>query len=126
MRKLIINFFLFKVAILLFLILLPYGLVFSILFNLLCSNNLINYFSKIFLKLAVGVDQLGNVVCGTLFNYLFIKRHKTKNLFGDETETISSVLGKNLKTCSLTKTGLILVKLLNFLDKDHVIKYIKY
>lgn len=125
MRKLIINLLLFSISILLFSILLPFGLIFSILVNILLWEEFVNYFSKILLKLAVGIDQLGNVVCGVLFNYIFIKKENQNFLFGDEKETVSSVLGKNMRINNLTKIGIILVKILNFIDKDHVIKYIK-
>lgn len=39
--------------------------------------------------------------------------------FGREGETISSALGKNERDGTLTKKGKQLVKLLNWLDKDH-------
>lgn len=44
--------------------------------------------------------------------------------FGVEGETISSALGKNERDGTLTKRGKQLVKLLNWLDKDHCRKAI--
>lgn len=45
--------------------------------------------------------------------------------FGVVGETISSALGKNERDNTLTNYGKILVKILNFLDKDHCKKSIK-
>ena len=45
--------------------------------------------------------------------------------FGREGETISSALGKNQRDGTLTKKGKLLVKILDFLDKNHCIKSIK-
>ena len=49
---------------------------------------------------------------------------KTGYKFGVEGETISSALGKNERDGTLTKRGKQLVKLLNWLDKDHCRKAI--
>ena len=45
--------------------------------------------------------------------------------FGKENETISSALGKNERDKTLSKTGKLLVKILDFLDKNHCQKSIK-
>lgn len=45
--------------------------------------------------------------------------------FGRENETISSALGKNERDATLTRTGKLLVKILDFLDKNHCQKSIK-
>ena len=45
--------------------------------------------------------------------------------FGKTDETISSALGKNERDKTLTKTGKLLVKILNFLDKNHCQNSIK-
>ena len=44
--------------------------------------------------------------------------------FGRENETISSALGKNERDKTLSKKGKLLVKILDFLDKNHCIKSI--
>lgn len=46
-----------------------------------------------FFRIAVSIDQLGNVIGGPFFNHCAIKPEGDK--FGSEDETISSVLGKN-------------------------------
>ena len=45
---------------------------------------------------------------------------------GNINETISSVLGKNEYFGTLTKTGIALVKILNFIDKNHCAKSIDW
>lgn len=70
------------------------------------------------------VDILGNIVCADLFNLTLIK-HSGSYRFGVKTETISSVLGKNKLTNTLTRTGLLLANLLDFVDKNHCIKSIQ-
>lgn len=74
-------------------------------------------------NIARGIDQLGNVVCGRLFNLTLIK--KTGYKFGNEDETISSVIGKNKKTNTLTIAGYLLDLLLDKIDKNHSIDAIE-
>ena len=45
--------------------------------------------------------------------------------FGKENETISSALGKNERDNTLSKKGKLLVKILDFLDKNHCQKSMK-
>ncbi len=45
--------------------------------------------------------------------------------FGKENETISSALGKNERDKTLSKKGKLLVKILDFLDKNHCKKSMK-
>ena len=45
--------------------------------------------------------------------------------FGKENETISSALGKNERDNTLSKTGKLLVKILDFLDENHCENSIK-
>jgi len=71
---------------------------------------------------AVNLDKFGNREFRTLFNKTLInnKGHK----FGSIEETISSVLGKNQLTGTLTKCGLILVWILDKIENDHALKSI--
>lgn len=71
---------------------------------------------------AVTLDKLGNREFRTLFNLTLIKDSGYK--FGNFEETISSVLGKNERDETLSKTGKILVFILNKIDKDHCVKSI--
>lgn len=69
------------------------------------------------------MDQLGNVVCATLFNLVLIKTGTSK--FGDPDETISSVIGKAKLSNRLTFVGNALDFFLNLIDKNHSIKSIE-
>jgi hypothetical protein len=76
-----------------------------------------------FYQTALDIDRFGNRNFRTLLNNSLIKDSIHK--FGDPRETISSVLGKNERDETLTVTGVLLVKLLNAIDKDHCKKSIK-
>lgn len=71
---------------------------------------------------AINLDKFGNREFRTLFNKVLIneKGHR----FGNIEETISSVLGKNQLTGTLTKCGLILVWVLDKIENDHALKSI--
>jgi len=75
-------------------------------------------------KIALGIDQLGNVICDKLFNLTLIYPSSIYK-FGNEDETISSVIGKNKKTNTLTFAGRLLDWLLDIIDKNHSIKAIE-
>jgi hypothetical protein len=79
---------------------------------------------KYLYNIARGIDQLGNVVCGKLFNLTLIK-YTSIHKFGNEDETISSVIGKNKLANTLTISGHLLDKLLDIIDKNHSIKAIE-
>jgi len=76
--------------------------------------------SGYFKSSAVNLDKFGNREFRTLFNKTLATGHR----FGDINETISSVLGKNQLTGTLTKLGLVLVWILDKIDKDHCFKSI--
>ena len=75
--------------------------------------------SKYYFENALQVDVLGNVMCQFVFNWIFIKPNGYK--FGKRGETISSVLGKNLRDGSLTKLGYGVAMSLNFFQPNHCI-----
>jgi len=79
---------------------------------------------KYFYNIARAIDQLGNVVCGRLFNSTLIKYYSIYK-FGNEDETISSVIGKNKLANSLTFIGRLLYYFLELIDKNHSIKAIE-
>ena len=115
----------FIIAILLSLILLPIGFIWSTVeafWNRGWKSGW-NRVSEYFFDMALSIDQLGNVTCKELFNDTLIV-NSSKNRFGDPDETISSVLGKNKRDNTLTKPGKILSWILDKLDKNHVIKSI--
>jgi hypothetical protein len=79
---------------------------------------------KYLYNIALGIDQLGNVVCARLFNLTLIYQSSIHK-FGNEDETISSVIGKNKRTNTLTIIGHLLDTLLDAIDKNHSIDAIE-
>lgn len=104
------GFLLFLIAYILFL---PLSLI-----NFLVVKNKKGYFKSS----AINLDKFGNREFRTLLNKTLILESGYK--FGDIKETISGVLGKNQRDETLTKTGLILVWILDKLDKNHAQKSI--
>ena len=119
MRKFITNFLLMSVAVLLFSVLAPIGVLYGLgasFFQVKITEG----FKKIsgyFISIAVSVDQSGNVFCKELFNDVLIR--PKGHSFGNEDETISSVLGKNKISNTLTWVGRYLDRLLNLFEKNH-------
>lgn len=110
------NFLLLIIASFLFLIIAPIAIFYKLIF----SRELSDWFFRV----SVSLDQLGNVVGDELFNKVLIKKLGLSD-FGNEDETISSVLGKNYLANNLTKAGEILRRILYFLDKNHSVKAIE-
>ena len=77
-----------------------------------------------FRRLALSLDQLGNVIADDFFNWLLICDDHIAP-FGDEDETVSSVLGKNYLANNLTVLGKALRYLLHRIDPNHSVKSIE-
>ena len=75
------------------------------------------------MQIGTVLDQCGNVVGQHIFNNVLIVTNGYK--FGNVDETISSVIGKNQQTETLTIIGKILNWILNKIEKDHSIKSIE-
>lgn len=103
------------VAVILSIILFPIGFIISMFY----PNR-----KKHLYNIARGIDQLGNIVCGQLFNLTLIHSNSVYR-FGNEDETISSVIGKNKRTNTLTSLGRLLDSLLEIIDKNHSIDAIE-
>lgn len=88
------------------------------------GNGFLNI-AQYFREVAVGIDQLGNVICADLFNITLIKLKKGGYEFGNPDETISGVLGKNQLLETLSFTGKCLNSLLSLIEKDHSIRAIE-
>lgn len=86
-------------------------------------RKIVGYLDKSAGALALAIDHFGNTVCRDLFNAIFIKGNCHD--FGDIRETISSVLGRNYRYGTLTRTGRVLVAILDAIDPGHVTKAIK-
>lgn len=126
MKKLLHSLALLLVALALALVLLPLGLlrtVGEIWFRFFvpswnsASKKGLWYLGGIFRSVAIGIDQIGNSVCRDLFNRCLITSSWYK--FWKVQETISSVLGKNQETWTLTCLGRAVVWVLDWLDKNH-------
>jgi hypothetical protein len=74
-------------------------------------------------RVALSIDQTGNVVCGKLFDLTL--RTKDGYAFGEVDRTISYALGRNKLMNTLTKTGKALDKLLDIIDKEHTLNAVK-
>ena len=109
---------LFIIAIVLFILLFPIG----VITMLLPRRNWIDRTKKYLKGVAHSLDQTGNMVCERLFNYVLIK-HRIHR-FGNPDETISSVLGKNKQIDNLTRVGKSLDKILDKIDSNHSLKSI--
>lgn len=125
--KTLTNILLYLFAIVLSIILLPIGLAFAF-FKMMYRQQFKELPKRMaykFLKMAEGVDVYGNIVCAELFNSTLITK-EANQFFGNRKETISSVLGKNELTKTLTSTGTTINKILNFLDPGHTARNIDY
>lgn len=76
-----------------------------------------------FRSTAVSIDKFANREFRATWNK-YLKEEKGYK-FGNSEETISSALGKNKRDGTLSKTGKILDKILDFFDPNHSIKSIK-
>ena len=76
-----------------------------------------------FWRVALSIDQTGNVVCGKLFDLTLRKPNGYS--FGEVDRTISYALGRNKLMNTLTKTGKALDWVLDIIDKEHTINAVK-
>jgi hypothetical protein len=102
-------------------------ILFVIAYILYLPLSIINWFfvkekSGYFKSSAVNLDKFGNREFRTLLNKVLITDKGYR--FGNINETISSVLGKNQLTATLTNSGKILVWILDKIENDHALKSI--
>ena len=116
----LVSILLFLVAILLVILLTPLAIFVKIVISVWRGK-----FDHLWLRrLALSLDQLGNVIADDFFNWLLIRDDHIAP-FGDEDETVSSVLGKNYLADNLTVLGKALRCLLHRLDPNHSVKSIE-
>jgi hypothetical protein len=117
--------FLFIIAFILGSIFMALGMLYSIIRVWIRQTRKDGYksFNDYFTRMARSIDQMGNVACQHLFNDILIKKGGYR--FGNEDETISSVLGKNQLTNTLTWLGRRLNGLLHWMDRNHSINSIE-
>ncbi len=78
------------------------------------------------MELALVLDEAGNVVMQHLLNDILLLKKRDTYYFGNKIETISSVIGKNELTSTLTGLGKALNAFLNFIDQGHSLNSIIY
>ncbi|HLT51329.1 MAG TPA: hypothetical protein VKZ93_05195 [Arenibacter sp.] len=118
----LIGILLFLISVLLFVLTVPFGFLYGLLHGLLKKG--VTGIGEFLLKIAISIDQLGNVAMQHLLNLLWIKKGGYK--FGNRDETISSALGRNNKLGTLTVFGSLIDVFLDWIDKDHSLNSIDY
>lgn len=113
MKKLVISIIVLFVATILTVLISPFGIAYAIIKSIYRRN--LKYFAKVLLRIAVSLDQLGNVTCGDLLNKIFTKKGKN---FGLEDDTVSEVLAKNQN--NLTRFGRLISNLLESIEPGHL------
>jgi hypothetical protein len=123
--KYVKNMILYIVALILAIILTPIGIFFTFIKSFYKNSfkNAIKNLNSQFRTIAISIDQYGNVVCKDLFNFTLITKD-SKYLFGHEDDTISKIIGYNKLNNTLSKTGIVIESILNFLDNNHSLEAI--
>lgn len=122
--QLLKSFMLFLIAFILLLTTAPLGFLYTIIRQIvfLKVKTLRNFFTE----LALVLDEAGNVVMQHLLNDSLLIKKANTYYFGNKKETISSVIGKNSLTNTLSGLGKLLNAFLNFIDKNHSLNSIIY
>lgn len=118
----LIGVLLFLISIVLLAVSGPLGFVYGI-FHALFTKGL-KGIGGYLLKIAISLDQLGNVMMQHLLNVLWVKKGRYN--FGNRDETISSALGRNKRLDTLTGFGNWVDTLLDSIDPDHSLNSIDY
>ena len=118
------SFLLFCIAFVLLTTTAPIGFVYAF-FRQLFSGKL-KSLKVYFIDIALALDNAGNVMMQHLLNDLLLIKKSNTYLFGNKKETISSVIGKNSLTNTLSAPGKALNAFLNFIDNDHSLNSIIY
>ena len=117
-----IGLLLFCISIVLIIFTGPLGLLYGFFHTLFTRG--FTGIGEFLLKIAISIDQLGNVIMQHLLNLLWIKKGGYK--FGNRDETISSALGKNKQNNTLTGFGKSIDKILDIIDANHSLNSIDY
>jgi hypothetical protein len=123
-HSILMSFLLFCVALLLVITTAPIGFVYALI-RQTCSSKA-KSLNVYFIEVALVLDEVGNVTMQHLLNDILLINDVQTYYFGNKNETISSVIGKNSITNTLSPLGRTLNSFLNFLDKDHSLNSIIY
>jgi len=115
---------LFCIAFILFFTTAPIGFLYAVIRQTFAKS--VNSLSVYFLELALALDNAGNVLMQHVLNDALLIKNEKRYLFGNKMETISSVIGKNLLSHTLSPMGLALNSFLHWIDKDHSLNSINY
>lgn len=118
------SFSLFCIATLLLLTTAPIGFLYALLRQLIFEKA--KSLSLFFIEVALVLDEAGNVIMQHLLNDTLLIKNANTYYFGNKKETISSVIGKNSLTGTLSILGKALNNMLNFIDKGHSLNSIIY
>jgi hypothetical protein len=121
---LIKSFLLFCIALLLLITTSPIGFLYALVRQIFFEK--VKSLSLFFIEVALVLDQAGNVVMQHLLNDTLLVKNPNTYYFGNKKETISSVIGKNSLTDTLTFLGIWLNQFLNLIDKGHSLNSISY
>ena len=94
------SFILFCIAIVLLIFTTPIGFLYALLRQLFFDK--LKTLSVYFLEVAISIDNTGNVMMQHLLNDFLLIKQKETYYFGNKKETISSVIGKNSLTNTLS------------------------
>ncbi len=118
------SFSLFCIALVLLVSTAPLGFLYALVRQIVFEKA--KSLSWFFVEVALVLDEAGNVVMQHLLNDTLLVKNANTYFFGNKKETISSVIGKNSLTDTLSFLGKALNALLNFIDKDHSLNSIIY
>ncbi len=113
---------LFLISVVLLLVTGPLGFLYGLLHTLFSRG--FKGVGEYLLKIAISIDQLGNVLMQHLLNLLWVKQGGYQ--FGNRDETISSALGRNRQLGTLTSFGLAIDGFLDLIDPRHSLDSIDY
>lgn len=113
---------LFFISILLLLVTGPIGFIYGLFYKFIQKGTA--GLGEYTLKVAVSIDQLGNVIMQHLLDQLWVKKDGYR--FGNRDETISSAIGRNKKLGTLTGFGRAIDKFLDRIDPNHSLNSIDY
>lgn len=115
---------LFCIALVLFVLTTPFGFIYAVLRQTLFKKGIL--LQVYCIEVALALDNAGNVMMQFILNDSLLIEGKHTYYFGNKKETISSVIGKNSLTQTLSPWGKKLNAFLNWIDKDHSFNAIMY
>ena len=115
---------LFCIAFVLLVTTAPIGFVYTLIRQIVLFK--LQWLSIYFTEVAIALDAAGNVMMQHLLNDTLLIKKEPTYYFGNKKETISSVLGKNSLTNTLSFLGKALNAFLNLIDYGHSLNSIQY